>query len=260
MFCSVIAPRASQALLVYEHYVDMLDRAGSDTFKDTLAETLRAAKVDEFAAFFHKNGSVEPQLILAGGTERAQERANGYKSRFYRYDVLERIFDATQAHPLFVARIRAAEITNPDYRRVSFSQPAYLEKLLVLHKVPDGWVVLNLFRNAKIGAFTAAEITSISELAQVMMPIVATHSRLSSGSTRMKPLSIADIEMRINAAFPALSAREQAVCARTLAGVTAEGIAIDLGIKQTTVLTYRRRAYERLNISTVHQLSTMLIR
>lgn len=260
MFCSVIAPRATQALLVYGHYVDMLDHAGSDAFKDTLAQTLEAAKVEEFAAFFHKNGGAEPQLILAGGTERAQERANAYRSRFFRYDPLERIFNATQARPLFVARIRAADIANPDYRRISFSQPAYPEKLMVLHKVPDGWMVLNLFRNVRIGAFTATEITSIGELAQVMMPIVAMHSRLSCGAARTKPLSIPDIEMRINAAFPTLSAREQAVCARTLAGVTAEGIAIDLGIKQTTVLTYRRRAYERLNISTVHQLSTMLIR
>jgi DNA-binding CsgD family transcriptional regulator len=77
---------------------------------------------------------------------------------------------------------------------------------------------------------------------------------------RSKPLSIDDIEMRLKAACPILSGRERSVCARTVAGVTAEGIAIDLGIKQSSVLTYRRRAYERLNISTAHQLSAMLLR
>ena len=36
--------------------------------------------------------------------------------------------------------------------------------------------------------------------------------------------------------------------------MTAEAIAIDLGIGQSSVLTYRRRAYHRLGISNIQQL------
>jgi DNA-binding CsgD family transcriptional regulator len=70
--------------------------------------------------------------------------------------------------------------------------------------------------------------------------------------------SVDTIELRLRSMLPALTARETAICARTVAGMTAEGIALELGIKRSSVLTYRRRAYERLNISTALQLSARL--
>jgi DNA-binding CsgD family transcriptional regulator len=40
--------------------------------------------------------------------------------------------------------------------------------------------------------------------------------------------------------------------------MTAEGIALDLGIGAASVLTYRRRAYRRLGISGINQLLPLL--
>ncbi|MES2529897.1 MAG: LuxR C-terminal-related transcriptional regulator [Pseudomonadota bacterium] len=42
-------------------------------------------------------------------------------------------------------------------------------------------------------------------------------------------------------------------------GVTSEGIGIDLGISRNTVLTYRKRAYARLNISSQNQLFRLIM-
>jgi DNA-binding CsgD family transcriptional regulator len=49
------------------------------------------------------------------------------------------------------------------------------------------------------------------------------------------------------------------VCARTIVGMTAEGISIDLGIAHPTVLTYRRRAYARYGVSSAHELMGRLL-
>ena len=54
---------------------------------------------------------------------------------------------------------------------------------------------------------------------------------------------------RLDALGRGLTARELDVCARTLVGLTAEGIALDLDIQKSSVLTYRKRAYARLGIS-----------
>jgi hypothetical protein len=43
------------------------------------------------------------------------------------------------------------------------------------------------------------------------------------------------------------------IASRTIAGMTAEAIALDLGIGRTSVLTYRRRAYERYGMSSAGQ-------
>lgn len=56
-----------------------------------------------------------------------------------------------------------------------------------------------------------------------------------------------------------MTQRELDVCARTLIGLTAEGIALDLNIKKTSVLTYRKRAYARLGISSQTQLFRLLV-
>jgi len=53
-------------------------------------------------------------------------------------------------------------------------------------------------------------------------------------------------EKRLQRAFPVLSQREITVCARTLSGDNADEIAASLGIRRSSVLTYRQRAYQKI--------------
>jgi DNA-binding CsgD family transcriptional regulator len=55
-----------------------------------------------------------------------------------------------------------------------------------------------------------------------------------------------------------LTARELDVVVRALYGLTAEGTALDLDIKTSSVITYRKRAYERLGISSLNELFRMV--
>ena len=55
--------------------------------------------------------------------------------------------------------------------------------------------------------------------------------------------------------FPMLSPRERQVCARTAVGMTSEATALDLGVGIGSVQTYRKRAFQRLEISTAFQLA-----
>jgi DNA-binding CsgD family transcriptional regulator len=55
-------------------------------------------------------------------------------------------------------------------------------------------------------------------------------------------------------AIAALSPRERGICIKILLGFTSEAIALDLGLSHKTVLTYRRRACERLGIGSQNEL------
>ena len=57
-----------------------------------------------------------------------------------------------------------------------------------------------------------------------------------------------------------LSRREAEACARALIGVTNLGIALDLGVKESTVATLRRRAYRKLGISSLQELFLLCLR
>jgi DNA-binding CsgD family transcriptional regulator len=53
-----------------------------------------------------------------------------------------------------------------------------------------------------------------------------------------------------------LPRREAEVCARILYGMSSVGIALDLSVSEETVKTYRKRAYQRLNIGSERELLT----
>ena len=56
------------------------------------------------------------------------------------------------------------------------------------------------------------------------------------------------------------SEREAAVCARIVAGYSAEGIGLDLGLSTHSVVTYRRPAFEKLGIATQKELFSLVLR
>ena len=57
-----------------------------------------------------------------------------------------------------------------------------------------------------------------------------------------------------------LTRRERQVCARAAIGMSIEGAALDLGIGSASVLTYRKRAYDRLGISSQNELFGIVLR
>ena len=47
---------------------------------------------------------------------------------------------------------------------------------------------------------------------------------------------------------------EAEICAMIVIGHTTQGISLDLGISKNTVITHRRRAYDKLGISSQNEL------
>ena len=57
-----------------------------------------------------------------------------------------------------------------------------------------------------------------------------------------------------------LTRREVAVVVRVLKGMRTEGIAIDMGLKPASVITFRKRAYAKLGIATQAELFAYCLR
>lgn len=78
------------------------------------------------------------------------------------------------------------------------------------------------------------------------------------GETQSKSQMRHYYRQRLIALDRGLTARELDVCVRSLLGLTAEGTALELDIKQSSVITYRKRAYSRLGISSQSELFRLL--
>ena len=64
---------------------------------------------------------------------------------------------------------------------------------------------------------------------------------------------------RLRQVMPHLTRRELDVCVGIMQGKSSEAIALALGISVNTVLTYRKRAYARLGISSHNELMRLVL-
>jgi len=99
--------------------------------------------------------------------------------------------------------------------------------------------------------------SGIGEWADIVLTALAKHAMiLDRDPTLVGALgSAAEIESCLRATSD-LTHREAEVCARVLFGMSSIGIALDLCVRECTVKTYRRRAYQRLSLGSERELLT----
>ena len=114
---------------------------------------------------------------------------------------------------------------------------------------------MNVARHADDGVFSDEEITALVNLAWLALPMLPLN-RTRAGAAPQ--LTVGQMEERFGTRFPALTARERQVCARAAVGMTVEATALDLRIAKTAVLTYRQRAYGRLQVTSPYQLCSLV--
>ena len=115
---------------------------------------------------------------------------------------------------------------------------------------------LSIYRRRK-ESFSEAEIANLVESAPLLMAALWRHYEVTKPADGRGAAQ--DFHARLERAAPGLSKRERDVCALVAAGLTSEGIALELGVGINTVLTYRKRAYARLGISSQNELMRILM-
>lgn len=79
------------------------------------------------------------------------------------------------------------------------------------------------------------------------------------GSLISRHLRAAQLEPRLRALCPSLTAREAAVCSELLRGRASPEIAVLLGVRVSSVQTYRKRAYAKLGVANLPELFQRLL-
>jgi DNA-binding CsgD family transcriptional regulator len=111
--------------------------------------------------------------------------------------------------------------------------------------VPGQVQVIHIYRDERQGRFLPQEVERLLGLAPLLRQAHATAWR--AGAVLADRASrTAEGERRLQRLAPSLSARERAVCARIALGLSADGIAADLDVAPSTVVTLRKRAYLKL--------------
>jgi DNA-binding CsgD family transcriptional regulator len=115
---------------------------------------------------------------------------------------------------------------------------------------------LSIVSSNRHNGFTREELSRLHGQTAALVSIAAKHIELTQRESQSEtPISsLVEIESGIAESGKALSKREAEVCARILYGMSAAGIALDLGVGIESITTYRKRAYHRLGIATQREL------
>jgi DNA-binding CsgD family transcriptional regulator len=191
----------------------------------------------------------------ADGSRCTVPAGDAYVRRFWSMDGNRGIVSrATRgaAATVVVHRMAADEIADPEYRHICYAANGIGDRLCVLSAAgPQLWLGVSLYRNRSHGAFSAGETGVFHGLAPLLAQAATRHHGLLP-----RRGSAAE---RLRAAQPALSAREVQVLALLADGLTVDGVAAELGIKPTSVVTYRNRGYQRLGIRTRRELFARML-
>jgi DNA-binding CsgD family transcriptional regulator len=244
----------------------VISAVGSECMDEALAAGLdRLVSVDRVYAFAHephhrpKRADLYAAWARSGNTEIMTRE---YAAHYYKSDPINDVMRRTSSTCMFASlRITREEIPDCDYRRMYFDEPEVCERVTLLTRFSNGWRGLSLSRTYKSGYFRRDELERIAAFSEVALPLLARHRELIEvyQPQTSDKLSLEHIETRFERRFPALTNRERQVCARTIIGMTAEAISIDLSIGRSSVHTYRQRAYKRLNICSAYQLAPLVL-
>lgn len=230
-------------------YEQLVEATGTGAFGDTLLDVAdKVAGAAEVYAYWLDEDETPFTVASSGRTGSSRSRATAYASRFHEMDPALAI-TRQPGEDIRMVRIAASDVHHSGYRHECYEHPGLAEKISFACSRDRRAFVMNFYRGRNSAS---ACIGGLSELARIALPLLRKHvDMLGDESHLTLP---ARVEKRIGRSFPLLSQRERQVCARTMIGMTAEAISIDLSISATTVLTYRRRAYERYSLSSSQEM------
>ena len=258
---TVTSIHSRQRALPLAALTELVDALGLAAFPKVLVRVLRDLVSAEHLSVIAFGPHRLPHVVTAESAGRmpvAKMAGRIYEaSAFRRHDPaagLVGMAAAASEHPLLLL-VRPEDIEDGEYRAQIYRRFNLAEKLSIVSHSSGDWHALNLYRTQAAGVFRQVDVEAARAAANVIMALVAKHFSLRPAvrAPSLRP-SAATFELLVNQLDCPLTSRQIQVCARALSGMTNRAIALDLGIAVPTVATLRKRAYARLNSSSLNEL------
>lgn len=215
---------------------EALTRAGEENFHEPFLDAVERLGADQCMVFAYAPDNARCLLarnFRAGA--RGRRLAATYVDGWFRADPLYREALAMPEGGCRVVPMAAiADAMSEAYRERFFAAPGLSGKIAVLTTSHGLRLAVNLYRGKADyqGVFAAMPEAVLQLLAQA----AAVHFASLTRPAYPLPLAV-------------LSEREREVCLGILNGRKAEAIAGDMAVSPSSVVTYRRRAYDKLGIN-----------
>ncbi len=238
---------------------DLIADVGSPDFDRSFFEIANEATACEHLTAFASSNRAPARLVFAsnrGAKPVARTVADKYLKHYWHHDPANRICSGGEtARSDLAVRVYSDDIDHDGYRNDCYSSIDLIDRLSIIRRHNGETIRLNLYRNAQRGRFSAGEIASVLDNADLMFALLTKHdAERSNEADRWQTAG-----RRLGRLAPRLTTREREVCLGIMEGRSSEAMALALGISINTVLTYRKRAYARLGISSHNELMRLVL-
>jgi DNA-binding CsgD family transcriptional regulator len=235
---------------------------GRSTFAADLFATVHAmVQADHVTAFSVAPGKGIRTVLTenSGPVPVAREVAQRYVRHYWTCDPVERMLVEAKTPEAaekgcMVVSIDSADVEHAAYRADCYLSVDLHHRLSVANALKGTTMRLNRRRGHD---FSQEDVGRVISFADLLLATVRRHDDTDIAA------NVAELEaiiiQRIARSAPTLTERERQVCAMVALGLTSEGIALRLNISLNTVVTYRKRAYARLSISSQNELMRRLL-
>jgi len=249
------------------HATSLVAAIGSADAGSFAAEVLKTlgegAQLAQCTIFAYEFGNRPRTVSVADrrGGRFLRDVADVYSKLFYALDGNQNIVSnepaARHGASIVMHQQTSDDIVHEGYRAACYGNPNVYDRLsLLLQPADEIWLSVNLYRDRAHANFQPREIAFIEALA----PLIGHTARHHYALHGQHQLGLPQLMLaRVRSLCPTLAKRELDVIRGVLEGRTAAEIGEILGIKPASVVTYQKRAYQRLGISTQRQLFALCL-
>jgi DNA-binding CsgD family transcriptional regulator len=243
------------------HANEVVQSIGTERYSKACFELFeQPLDVDQLALFRYNHDASVNCIAQASRsyTIAAKEAINWFLERCYSVDPSLSAVKFGPRHLSYVVRTELSDIRDRQYRHC-YDSTHVQERLSFFLCVGSDFYQLSVFRRIGKRPFSDSDTAQFSALAKFAVTTAIKHETFRQMARGLPHyLDLEAIERLLHFVPGNLSKREIEVCARVVAGMTIEKTAIELAIKRTSVVTYRQRAYEKLNISRQNELVALI--
>lgn len=237
----------------------LVRQLGSEGFEHELSDTLSSTFHCKHMTAFSFSEHMPPRLIklvASNSVRAAQHAAERYISDYWKVDP-SNIFNHRQIDAgTYAVLLEDSQIADDSFRRDCYVETGITQRLSVISRSPSECLKISFHKSPEDGLFGQESIDKFLKYGDLLASLLMRHEEIVA--VRRDHNNPERLEGTLARQCPELTDRERRVCSLIAVGLSSEAIALTLGVSINTVLTFRRRAYARLRISTQNELLRLL--
>lgn len=248
-----LQPPFAELSLGVDQVIPLSQAVGSESFSQAVMGVASEVCGADFVSLFCQGDRDAPLLIGTAcrlGQRRATQAAKGYR-RHVQEDGNTQLLCGSHGHGDFLTVQTAKDIFSFTYRRDCYDLPGISARVSIVRRTADYGLSVSMYSSEESGPFDNPDSGKIQALLRLLLALTERHVAFS---LRDGVWMENDIQARLALTYPDLTPREREVAAMAIKGRTAKESAELLGVAETTIITHRKKAYKRMNVTSLRQL------